>query len=291
MIYLEMNDGRKIPQLGFGVWSLPCNEEGKNVIKEAIKIGYRHFDTAHVYANEKIVGEAINESGLPRKEFFVTSKLWPTEFGYKKSKKALDEMLKRIRLDYIDLVLLHKETFDYMGAYKAIEEYIDKGLIKSAGVSNFETKKKIEKLWNNCKYKPVLNQLENHPYRQRENLNELTKGYGTYLESWSPLGHGVSGMLKDPKIIEIAAAHSKTTAQVVLRWHIQKGYVVIPMSSNIQHAKENFEIFDFELSDEEMKTLDGMDGTYKCDTTPKWAEGIFHFFQGFGLKGIDKAQK
>ena len=291
MIYLTLNDGKKIPQLGFGVWSIPCNEEGKNIIKEAIRIGYRHFDTAHVYANEKIVGEAIAESGLPREEFFVTSKIWPTEFGYKKTKKAVEEMLKRCRLDYLDMVLLHKETMDYMGAYKALEEYVDKGLIKSIGVSNFETKKKIDNLWKNAKYKPTMNQLESHPYRQREDLNELTKEYGTYLESWSPLGHGVSGLLKDPVVAEIAKAHDKTTAQVVLRWHIQKGYIVIPMTSNVEHMKQNLEIFDFELSEEEMTSTNAVDGKFKLDNMSKWMEPIAHWFQGLGLKGIDKNQR
>ena len=290
MIYLTMNDGRQIPQLGFGCYGVPCNEEGKKAILEAIKIGYRHFDTAHVYENEKIVGEAIAESGLPREEFFITSKLWPTEFGYKKSKKALDEMLKRIRLDYLDMVLLHKETFDYKGAWKALEEYQEKGLVKSLGVSNFETKKKIDTL-SASKTVPAVNQLEAHPYRQQRELDAYGKVKGIITQSWSPLGHGLKELLCDPVIKQIADDHNKTIAQIILRWHIQMGYIVIPMTMNYEHMRQNFEIFDFELNSTEMEIIAEMDGKKQLDTLPKFLWSTAHWFQGFSLKGIDKAQK
>lgn len=255
---IELNNGQKIPQLGYGVYLIPNGETEKCVL-EALKIGYRHIDTAHVYGNEKEVGSAIKKSGIPREEIFVTSKLWITEYGQGKTILQIDKMLKRLDLEYIDLLLLHFPFNDYIGAYKDLEKAYEEGKVKSIGISNFENQK-LEELCENAKIKPVLNQVELHPYFQQNNLRKRMEKYNTKIEAWAPLGHAMTNIFKEEIIVKLSQKYKKSPAQIILRWDIQRGIITIPKSEKPERIKENFEIFDFELTENEIKQIDDLDG-------------------------------
>ena len=256
---IELNNGLKIPQLGYGVYLIPNNGETEKCVLEALKIGYRHIDTAHMYGNEKEVGIAIKKSGIPRNELFITSKIWITEYGEGKTLSAIDKMLKRLDLEYIDLILLHMPFNDYIGAYKELEKAYEDKKVRNIGISNFEDKK-LEELCSVAKIKPVLNQVELHPYFQQNELRKRLEKYNTKIEAWAPLGHAMTNIFKEEIIIKLSKKYNKSPAQIILRWDIQKGIITIPKSQTPERIKENFEIFDFELSDEEIKEIDGLDG-------------------------------
>jgi len=258
---IPLNNSQKIPQIGFGVYLIP-QEETEKCVLEAIKIGYRHFDTAHMYGNEKEVGAAIKKSGIARNELFITSKLWITEYGKGITLKAIDKMLKRLDLDYIDLILLHFPYNDYIGAYKDLEKAYEQGKVKSIGISNFENQK-LEELCDMAKIKPVLNQVELHPYFQQNELRTRMEKYNTKIEAWAPLGHALTKVFDEELIKKLAEKYKKTPAQIVLRWHIQRGNIIIPKSQKPERMKENFEIFDFEMNEEEIKAIDELNGKYK----------------------------
>jgi len=258
---ISLNNSQKIPQIGFGVYLIPPEETEKCVL-EAIKIGYRHFDTAHMYGNEKEVGVAIKKSGIARNELYITSKLWITEYGKGITLKAIDKMLKRLDLDYIDLILLHFPYNDYIGAYKDLEKAYEQGKVKSIGISNFENQK-LEELCDMAKIKPVLNQVELHPYFQQNELRTRMEKYNTKIEAWAPLGHALTKVFDEELIKKLAEKYKKTPAQIVLRWHIQRGNIIIPKSQKPERMKENFEIFDFEMNKEEIKAIDELNGKYK----------------------------
>ena len=256
---VELNNGQKMPQLGYGVYLIPNNGETEKCVLEALKVGYRLIDTAHMYGNEKEVGSAIKKSGIPRNEIFVTSKLWITEYGPGVTLTALDKMLKRLDLDYLDLVLLHFPYNDYMNAYKDLEKAYEQGKVKNIGISNFEDAK-LEELCDAAKVKPVLNQVELHPYYPQKDLVKRMEKYNTKVEAWAPLGHALTDLFKEETIKKLADKYKKSPAQVVLRWDIQKGIITIPKSQNPDRIKENFEIFDFELTPDEVKEIDALDG-------------------------------
>ena len=256
---IELNNGLKIPQLGYGVYLIPNNGETEKCVLEALKIGYRHIDTAHMYGNEKEVGIAIKKSGIPRNELFITSKIWITEYGEGKTLSAIDKMLKRLDLEYIDLILLHMPFNDYIGAYKELEKAYEDKKVRNIGISNFEDKK-LEELCSVAKIKPVLNQVELHPYFQQNELRKRLEKYNTKIEAWAPLGHAMTNIFKEEIIIKLSKKYNKSPAQIILRWDIQKGIITIPKSQTPERIKENFEIFDFELSDEEIKEIDALDG-------------------------------
>lgn len=258
---ITLNNGQKIPQLGYGVYLIPP-EETEQCVLEALKVGYRHIDTAHMYGNEKEVGAAIKKSGIPRNELFVTSKLWITEYGEGVTLPAIDKMLKRLGLDYIDLVLLHFPFKDYIGAYKDLEKAYEQGKVKSIGISNFENQK-LEELCDIAKIKPVLNQIELHPYFQQNELTKRMEKYNTKIEAWAPLGHALTTIFEEETIKKLAEKYKKTPAQIILRWDIQRGIITIPKSQKAERIKENFEIFDFEMTEEEMKEIDNLDGKQK----------------------------
>jgi diketogulonate reductase-like aldo/keto reductase len=258
---IELNNGKKIPQIGFGVYCI-SNEATEKCVLEALKIGYRHIDTAHMYGNEKEVGSAIKKSGIPREEIFVTSKLWITEFGEGRTLSQIDKMLKRLDLEYIDLLLLHFPLRDYMGAYKDLEKAYEQGKVKSIGISNFEDQR-LEELCDQAKVKPVLNQVELHPYFQQNDLRKRMEKYNTKIEAWAPLGHAMTNMFKEELILKLSEKYKKTPAQIVLRWDIQRGIITIPKSEKPERIKENFEIFDFELTEDEVKQIDALDGKQK----------------------------
>lgn len=258
---IELNNGKKIPQLGYGVYMIP-NEETEKCVLEALKIGYRHIDTAHMYGNEKEVGSAIKKSGIPREEIFVTSKLWITEYGEGRTLSQIDKMLKRLDLEYVDLLLLHFPFNDYIGAYKDLEKAYEQGKVKSIGISNFENQK-LEELCDQAKIKPVVNQVELHPYFQQNDLRKRMEKYNTKIEAWAPLGHAMTNIFKEEVIVKLSEKYKKSPAQIVLRWDIQRGIITIPKSANPERIKENFEIFDFELTEDEVKQIDELDGKQK----------------------------
>ena len=258
---IALNNGQKIPQIGYGVYCIPPDETEKCVL-EAIKVGYRHIDTAHMYGNEKQVGSAIKKCGIPRNELFITSKLWITEYGEGVTLSAIDKMLKRLDLDYIDLILLHFPLKDYIGAYKDLEKAYEQGKVKSIGISNFENQK-LEELCDMAKIKPVLNQVELHPYFQQNELKKRMDKYNTKIEAWAPLGHALTNIFNEEVIKKLAEKYKKTPAQIILRWNIQRGIITIPKSQKTERIKENFEIFDFEMTEDEIKEIDALDGKQK----------------------------
>ncbi len=256
--YLKLNDGNTIPQFGMGVYQVPEGEATVNAVSEALKLGYRHIDTAHAYQNERSVGKAIRESGIPREEIFVTSKLWPSEYGEGLTMEGIDKMLARLDTPYLDLLLLHQQFGDYIGAWKDMEKAVAMGKVKSIGLSNFESDR-LEELCEAATIKPAVLQVECHPYYQQDALKKRIAPYGTIIESWYPLGHGDSDLLGEKVFSKLGKKYGKTNAQIVLRWQIQEGNVIFPRAMNPAHIRENLEIFDFELTKDEMEEIKAMD--------------------------------
>ena len=254
---LEMNNKLKIPQMGFGVFLIHGNEKTEQCCLEAFKLGYRHIDTAHVYGNERGVGEAIRKSGIPREEIFLTSKLWHNECGEGITSKAIDRMLKRLNVSYLDLLLIHWPVGDYCGAWKDMEKAVQEGKVKSIGLSNFMGKH-LENILKIAKIMPVVDQVECHPYAPCDDLRKELEKINCYIEAWSPIGRGNKELFGEKALIEIGQKYKKTVAQVILRWHIEKGNIIFPMSKNPEHIKENMNIFDFKLTKEEVEKINGL---------------------------------
>ena len=255
---VQLNNGILMPQFGLGTFLQPSDAVCEQSCLTALKAGYRHIDTAHAYNDEAGVGRAVKESGIPREEIWITSKLWPTEYGEGKTLKAIDEMLERMQLEYIDLLYVHQPVGDFVGAWKDMEKAEAMGKVRALGISNFDASDEVfEKIMSESTVKPAVLQIECHPYAQRLAMREKAKAHNIQVECWFPLGGAMSNgaLLKDPTIMEIAKAHGKTAAQVILRWHIQEGFSVIPGASNPDYIKENIDIFDFELTDEEMAQM------------------------------------
>ena len=256
---IKLYNDKEIPQMGFGVYQIKGDELTEKCVLEALKVGYRHIDTAHFYQNERGVGAAIKKSGIPREEIWVTSKVWVTEFGSGKTTSAVEKMLKRLDLEYIDLVLLHYPYNDYLGAYKELEEEYKKGHIKNIGISNFEDSK-FKDLYNKVEIKPVLNQIELHPYFQQRNIRKEMDELNVKTEGWAPLGQASKNLFNEEVIKKMSEKYKKSPAQIILRWHIQSCFITIPKSCNPNRIKENFEVFDFQLTDDEMKEINNLDG-------------------------------
>ncbi len=256
--YVTLNNGSKIPQFGLGVYMINGDDATEKAVSEALKLGYRHIDTAHAYQNERGVGRAVKKSRINRSEIWITSKLWPSEYGEDKTPGAIDKMLDRLDTDYIDLLLLHQQIGDYVGAYQAMEEAVKFGKVRAIGLSNFDGEC-LNKILEVATIKPAIMQVELHPYYQQQALKEKMKPYGTKFESWYPLGHGDVSLINEAIFTELAQKYRKTNVQIILRWHIQKGHIVFPKSTNPQHLKENTDIFDFELTPDEMKKIDALD--------------------------------
>ncbi|HUD05686.1 MAG TPA: aldo/keto reductase [Candidatus Saccharimonadales bacterium] len=254
MDYLTLNNKVKIPQLGFGTWKLKPLGEAKKATKYALEVGYRHIDTAHIYLNEHSVGKAIAESGIARKDIFITTKLW--NWDQKHAHRAFDESLKKLGVEYIDLYLMHYPvTETRLQAWKDMEEIYKSGRAKAIGVSNFAIRH-LEQLLKNSQVVPAINQVELHPFLYQKELMGYCKSKDIAVEAYSPLVHGER--MDNPVISEIANKHKKTNAQVLLRWNLQHGNIVIPKSKTPGRIKENFEVFDFELAKEEMLKLNGL---------------------------------
>ena len=256
--YLQLNDGTEIPQLGIGVYQIPEGTETENAVLTVLEIGYRHIDTAHAYQNERSVGRAVKKSGISRQDIWITTKLWPNEYGEGKTLIAINKMLERLDTDYIDLLLLHQRFGDYLGAWKDMERAVREGKVKSIGLSNFESER-LEEVLKMATIKPSVLQVELHPYYQQTELKKRVAPYDTVLEAWYPLGHGDSMLLEEPVLVEIGKKYSKSSAQIILRWHIQEGIIVFPRSTKKEHLQDNFDIFDFELTDKEMNAIRGLD--------------------------------
>ncbi len=255
--YITLNDGNRIPQFGLGVYLIRGDENAKEACLKAFKLGYRHIDTAHAYQNERGVGEAIKESGIRREDIWVTSKLWPSEYGKGKTMEAIKKMLTRLDTTYIDLLLLHQQFGDYVGAWKDMEEAKALGLVKSIGISNFN--ENLDDFLAHASIKPSVIQVECHPYFAEHELKKKLAPYGTRLESWYPLGHADEGLLNEKVFLELGKKYNKTPAQIILRWHIEEGNIVFPKSTNEIHMKENIDIFDFSLTREEMNEISKLD--------------------------------
>jgi len=256
--YIELNNNHEIPQLGLGVLRIPEDEDTKKICLKAFEIGYRHIDTAHHYFNERGVGQAVRESGIAREELWITSKLWPNEYGEDITGAAIDRMLERLGLEYLDLLLLHQQVGDYIGAWKAMEKAVAVGKVKSIGLSNFESDR-LEDIFKIAEIKPAILQVEGHPYYQQNALKERIKAYGTKIACWFPLGHGDPELINEPIFAELAKKYQKSAVQIILRWHVQEGNIMVPKTTNLQHLKENFEIFDFVLSENEMNSIRMLD--------------------------------
>lgn len=252
---LKLNNGLEMPQLGLGTFTA-STEACKDACLVALKNGYRHIDTAHAYRNESGVGAAVKESGISRNEIWITSKLWPTDYSNGNTMQSIDEMLERLQTPYIDLLYIHQPIGNYVAAWKEMEKAVAQGKIRALGISNFDASDKAFKaIVDSMKIKPVALQIECHPYAQRNDIREKVKDYNMVIECWYPLGHGDKGLLSDSVISKIAQAHNKTVAQVILRWHTQEGFSVIPGATNPDYIKENISIFDFKLSKEEMTQM------------------------------------
>ncbi len=256
--FITLNDGTKIPQFGLGVYQVPAGEETEKAVREALAMGVRHIDTAHAYQNERSVGKAVRESGIPREEIWITTKLWPSEYGEGKTAEAIDKALARLGTGYIDLLLLHQQFGDYLGAWKDMERAVAAGKVRSIGISNFESER-LEELCEAATIKPSVLQVECHPYYQQNALKARIGKYGTVIESWYPIGHGDPGLISEPLFTELGKKYGKTNVQIILRWHIEEGTILFPKTTNPVHMKENFDIFDFSLTEDEMTRIRALD--------------------------------
>ena len=254
MKYVKLLNGVKMPILGFGVYQIPDLEECERVVLEAIEVGYRSIDTAQVYGNEEAVGNAIKKSGVDRKEFFVTTKVWISNSGYEKAKASIEESLKKLQTDYIDLLLIHQPFGDYYGTYRAMEEYYKAGKLRAIGVSNFYPDRFVD-IVNFVEIKPMINQVETHVFNQQIIPQEIMKEYGTQIESWGPFAEGKNNLFTNETLVEIGKKYDKTAAQVALRYLIQRDIVVIPKTVKKDRMIQNFSVFDFELSEDDMKEI------------------------------------
>ncbi len=258
MDYVTLNNGVKMPQEGFGVFQVPDPEVCKNSVLNAIASGYRLIDTAASYGNEEAVGAAIRESGVAREELFITTKLWVQDSNYEAAKKAIQTSLDKLGLEYIDLYLLHQPMGDYFGAYRAMEEAYKEGKIKAIGVANFYP----EVLANFCETVeiiPAVNQVELHPFFQQAKALELMNEYGVKPEAWGPFAEGRNGIFTHPVLTKIGAKYGKTAAQVALRWNVERGVTIIPKSTHKERMEQNIDIWDFSLTEEDMKEIEVLD--------------------------------
>lgn len=258
MEYVILNNGVKMPILGYGVYQIADQAECERCVLDAISIGYRSIDTAQAYGNEEAVGRAINKSGVPREELFITTKVWISNAGYEKAKASIEESMKKLQLNYLDLLLIHQPFNDYYGTYRAMEELYKAGKIKAIGVSNFYPDRYID-LVQFCEVVPAVNQVETHVFNQQVKAQEIMKKYNTQIESWGPFAEGKNEMFANSTLKEVGDKHNKSTAQVALRFLIQRGVVVIPKSTHKNRMEENFNVFDFELTAGEMVKIAALD--------------------------------
>ncbi|WPO90127.1 aldo/keto reductase [Chryseobacterium sp. HR92] len=265
---VTLNNGVDIPALGFGVWQMEDLKECENAVIKAIQSGYRMIDTAAIYQNETAVCAGVINSGVDREALFITSKVWVQDHGYEKAKSAFQRTLDRLQMDYLDMYLIHWPYGDFLGTWKALEELYKEGKIKAIGVCNF-TIEKLEELKANSTVLPVINQIELHPVFQQKELQVYDRENNIITQPWSPLGNGNAQLLSNPDLQAIAEKYGKTVAQVILRWHLQEGFVVIPKSVTPSRIEENFNVFDFELTEDEMNVVRSLDTGKRLFFDPK----------------------
>ncbi|WP_138493547.1 aldo/keto reductase [Paenibacillus pinistramenti] len=285
MEYVTLNNGVKMPILGYGVYQIPDQEECEKCVLDAIDVGYRSIDTAQAYRNEEAVGRAIKRSGIAREEFFITTKVWISNAGYDKAQASIEESMRKLQLDYLDLVLIHQPFNDYYGTYRAMEELYKAGTIKAIGVSNFYPDRYID-LVQFSEVVPAVNQVETHVFNQQVKAQEIMKKYNTQIESWGPFAEGKNDFFTNPTLQEIGAKYNKSTAQAALRFLIQRGVVVIPKTVNKDRMEQNFDVFDFVLSPEDMEkaaALDTGESLFFSHYDPQTVE----FLTGYGKKGLE----
>lgn len=257
MEYMTLYNGVKMPQLGYGVYQV-TKEECERCVADALEVGYRLLDTAQAYFNEEQVGSAIAKSGIEREEIFLTTKVWLEHYGYEQAKKSVLESMEKLQTGYLDLILLHQPFSDYYGAYRALEDLYEEGKVRAIGVSNFYPDRLVD-IVSFAKIKPMVNQVEVHPFHQQKLAKEYMDKYQVKMEAWAPFGEGRGGLFTNPVLEEIAEKYGKTTAQVMLRWNLQRGVIVIPKSVHKERMVENFQVFDFALTQEDMEQIAALD--------------------------------
>ncbi len=273
MQFITLSNGVKMPQLGYGVYQV-TQSECERCVLDALSVGYRAIDTAQSYFNEAQVGSAIAKSRVPREEIFITSKVWIEHYGYEECKRSVADSMEKLQTDYIDLMLLHQPFNDYYGAWRALEELYEQGKLRAIGISNFYPDRMID-LASFSRIKPMVNQIELHVLNQQNEAKAWAEKYGIQLEAWAPFGEGRGGLFDNELIKAIGDKYSKTAAQVMLRWHLQRGIVVIPKSTHRERMAENFDVFDFSLTDEDMGAiarLDASKSVFFSHTDPNMVE-------------------
>lgn len=274
MNYITLNNGVKMPQLGYGVYRI-TKDECERCVADALKVGYRLIDTAQSYFNEEQVGAAIAKSGIPREEIFLTTKVWIEQYGYDACRASVLESMRKLQVEYLDLCLLHQPFADIYGAYRALEDLYDEGKIRVIGISNFYPDRMID-IASFSRVKPQINQVEIHSHNQRIEGKVWHDKYGIQMEAWAPFGEGHGNMFNLPELKVIGDKYGKTVAQVILRWHLQRGIVIIPKSTHVERMEENFNVFNFELTEEDMTAITALDKKQRlffCHTDPvmvKW---------------------
>lgn len=257
MEQVTLYNGVKMPMVGYGVYQV-SKEECERCVLDALAVGYRSIDTAQSYFNEEQVGNAIAKSGVPREEIFLTTKVWVEHYGYEEAKKSVLESMRKLQTEYLDLVLLHQPFSDYYGAYRALEDLYEEGKLRAIGVSNFYPDRLVD-IASFSRVKPMVNQVETHPYHQQAEAKKWMDKYGIQMEAWAPFGEGRGGLFENPVLAQLAEKYNKTTAQIILRWHIQRGIVVIPKSTHKARMEENLQVFDFVLEPEDMNRISALD--------------------------------
>lgn len=279
MEYKTLSNGVKMPILGFGVYQVSDLAECERVVSDAISVGYRSIDTAQAYMNEEAVGNAIQKSGIAREEFFITTKIWISNYGYEKAKASLDASLEKLQTDYIDLVLLHQPFGDYYGAYRAMEEYYKAGKIKAIGISNFAPDR-VADLAIFSDVTPMVNQVETHVFNQQVNARKTMDEYGVQIESWGPFAEGSNHLFTNETLVAIGSKYHKTAAQVALRYLIQRDVIVIPKTVHKNRMEQNFDVFDFVLTDDDMAEILKLDtgkSLFFSHTDPETVKALSSF--------------
>lgn len=257
MNYIKLNNGIEMPQIGYGVFQV-SPQECERCVSEALSVGYRMVDTAQAYHNEEGVGRAVKNSGITRSDLFLVSKIWISNYGYEKAKASIDESLRKMQTDYIDLMLLHQPFCDRYGAYRALEEAYKEGKLRAIGVSNFYPDHFID-IASNMDIVPAVNQVETHVFDQQTEPQKIMEEFGTHIMSWGPFAEGRNNLFSNETLANIGTQHGKSIAQVALRWLIQRGVIIIPKSTHIERMRQNLDIFDFELTNDEMQQIAKLD--------------------------------
>lgn len=273
MEYVVLSNGVRMPKLGYGVYQI-SKEDCTRCVADALEIGYRHIDTAQSYFNEECVGRALAESGIARDEIFLTTKVWIEHYGYERTKASIEESMRKLRTNYIDLVLLHQPFSDVYGSWRALEELYESGAVKAIGVSNFYPDRLVD-LCSFARIKPMVNQIETHPYNAQNEARKWLNKYRVQHEAWAPFGEGRNSLFEDPTLVRIGAKYGKTSAQVMLRWALQRDTVVIPKSVRKEKMQENFDVFDFSLTDNDCMEIDALDknrSSFFSHTDPSMVE-------------------